>query len=187
MLSKVRIKEHPIHPMLIAFPVAMYVATAVSLIVFAVTKDAFWFRAGYWTNLAGVVMAAVAAVPGLIDLLHVPAKSRARQTGWVHASLNVAALIVFVISVVLLGRSLYDRSAPSFEYVPSLVLSLIGCGITMVAGWFGWKMVQTHHVGVKPSARGVGLGETEDVDDVDELIVPPAAPIPAEAGLPMHH
>jgi hypothetical protein len=99
----------------------------------------------------------------------------------------VAALIVFVISVVLLGRSLYDRNTPSFAYVTPLVLSLIGCTLTVAAGWFGWKMVQTHHVGVKPSARGVGLGEGTDVDDVDELIVPPAAPVPAEAGLPMHH
>jgi uncharacterized membrane protein len=187
MLSKVRIQGHPIHPMLIAFPVAMYVATAVTLIVFAATRDAFWFRAAYWTNLAGVVMAAVAAVPGFIDFLYLPRRSRARSTGIVHAVLNVSALIVFVISVILLGRSLYDRTAPSFAFVAPLVLSLIGCSITVAAGWFGWKMVQTHHVGVKPSARTAGAEPIEGAEDLDDLIVPQAATVATEHGFPMHH
>jgi uncharacterized membrane protein len=183
MLSKVRIQGHPVHPMLIAFPVAMYVATAVALIVFAATKDAFWFRAGYWTNLAGVVMAGVAAVPGLIDLVSLPARTRARRTGYIHAALNVAALALFIVSVVLLGRSLYDRSAPSFAFAAPLVLSLVGCAITVAAGWFGWKMVQTHHVGVKPTARAAGVEPVEDAEDLDEIIAPP----PIAAAYPMHH
>jgi uncharacterized membrane protein len=173
--------------MLIAFPVAMYVATAVALIVFAVTHDAFWFRASYWTNLAGVVMAAVAAVPGAIDLLFLPRRSRARRTGLVHAGLNVSALIVFVITVTLLGRSLYDRSAPSFAFTAPLVLSLIGCGITVAAGWFGWKLVQTHHVGVKPSAHTAGVESIENAEDLDEVIVPQAVAAPTELAFPMHH
>src|SRR3954462_759161 len=96
MYSKAAIAKHPIHPMLIAFPVALYVSTVVALIVHVAVADPFWYRAAFWTNLAGVVMAAVAAVPGLIDLLGLPARSRARATAVRHAAFNVLALAMFV-------------------------------------------------------------------------------------------
>src|SRR4051812_43820225 len=84
MYSKARIAGHPIHPMLIAFPIALYAATVVTLFAFIGTKDYFWYRAATYANIAAVVMAVVAAVPGLIDLLNVPDRSKARATGLRH-------------------------------------------------------------------------------------------------------
>ena len=172
--------------MLIAFPVALYVATAVALIVFAGTSDAFWFRAAFWTNLAGVVMAAAAAIPGFIDLITLPDRSRARSTGYRHAALNVLALGLFVISDVLLGRSWYAGGA--LPYAAPLVLSLIGVAATVGAGWFGWMMVQTHHVGVKPTTRVGPVAPYEEVDDLDELVTPPpqVPTIVRETEIPFH-
>jgi len=187
MFTKARIAEHPIHPMLVAFPVAMYVATAVALIVFGGTHDPFWYRAAFWTNLAGVVMAAVAAVPGLIDLISLPADSKARTTGLQHAGLNVLTLVMFVISGIMLGRSIYGHDGVGVMFGAPLVLSLIGCALTVGAGWLGWKMVQTHHVGVKPTLH-TGRGETyEEIDDLDELVLPPGTYRTTERGTPMHH
>lgn len=157
MYSKARIAGHPIHPMLIAFPVALYVVTVVTLIVSAATDDPFWYRAAMWSNLAAVVMAVVAAIPGLIDLLSLPRHSRARSTGLRHAAFNVLALVLFVISVVLLY--LGWRNAPTFaalDVTAPLVLSILGVCSTLVAGWLGWTLVQTHHVGVQP---GPGVDE----------------------------
>ena len=174
MYTKATIAKHPIHPMLIAFPVALYTATVVALIVHAGTDDPFWYRAAFWVNLAGVVMAAIAAVPGLIDLLSVPAKSRARTTGLRHALFNVLALALFVISDILIGMHWYGNAVGLPDAAP-LVLSIVGLGSTLVAGALGWTMVQTHHVGVKPTERH-GLRLPEDVDDLDELIVEPKTP-----------
>src|SRR5262249_26362635 len=95
MYTKARIAGHPIHPMLVAFPIALYVSTVVALLAHAGTHDPFWYRVALWTNLVGVVMAAVAAIPGLIDLLSIPARSRARATGLRHAGFNVLALVLF--------------------------------------------------------------------------------------------
>ena len=186
MLTKVRIAGHPIHPMLIAFPVALYVATAVALIVFGGTHDPFWYRAAFWANLAAVVMAAVAAIPGLIDFIGLPAKSRARSTGLRHAGLNVAALVLFVISDILIGRSLYDN-AIGIAYAAPLILSIVGVLLTVGAGWFGWKMVQTHHVGVKPTMHAGTVPQSfEQVEDLDEVIVPPLGAYPTGT-VPMTH
>ena len=163
--------------MLIAFPVALYVATTVALIVFAANHDPFWYRAAFWANLAGVVMAALSAIPGAIDLFAaVPGHSKARMTGYKHAAANVIALALFAISVIMLGKNA--------AVTTPLILCIIGCLATVVAGWFGWTMVQTHHVGVKPTARTFA-GTYEEVDDLDELVVPPVAS--GDRGYPMHH
>ncbi len=161
MYSRARIAGHPIHPMLIAFPVALYVVTVVTLIVSAATGDPFWYRAALWANVAGVVMAAVAAVPGLIDLLGLPRHSRARSTGIRHAAFNVLALALFVVSAALLYGQ-YDAAAR--DVTAPLVLSILGVGSTLVAGWLGWTLVQTHHVGIQAgpgveAEAGGGPGE----------------------------
>ena len=181
MYSKARIAGHPIHPMLIAFPIALYVATVVALFVHVGTSDPFWYRAAFWTNLGGVVMAAVAAVPGLIDLLNVPRDTNARTTAWQHAGFNVVALVLFVLSVIVIGRNWYGRQLIEGRYVlddaAPLLLSILGVISTVVAGWFGWTLVQTHHVGVKPSARTATGLPREDVDDLDEIIMPPGVEV----------
>ena len=67
MLSKVRVFGHPLHAMLIAFPVASYVGTFAAVIAYALTDDPFWFRMSLMTNIAGVATAVLAALPGIID------------------------------------------------------------------------------------------------------------------------
>jgi uncharacterized membrane protein len=165
MYSKARVAGHPIHPMLIAFPVAMYAVTVVALIAHVASLDPFWYRAAMFANIAGVVMAGVAAIPGLIDLLSLPRRSSARVTGIKHAAFNVLALSLFAISAVLLYR---NRNVPTYDVTASLVLSSAGMLSTLAAGWLGWTLVQTHHVGVKPSQFGRDI-EPEDVDLGDEI------------------
>jgi uncharacterized membrane protein len=182
MLTKARIAGHPIHPMLIAFPVAFYTATAVALIVFGAIKDPFWFRLAFWTNLAGVVMAAVAAIPGAIDLFTLPNQTRARRTGYIHAAANVVALALFVISVILIWDHWRDGT---LAYAAPLVLSLCGVAVTVGAGALGWTLVQTHHVGVTPTQ----LAMTEDrpadqVADLDAIYPPVSRP---STQVPLRH
>jgi len=153
MYSKAKISGHPIHPALIAFPVALYVGTLVSLIAFqAGVGDAFWFRLACYASLAGVIMAGVAAVPGLIDLLQIPSGSVARRTGVTHALLNVSALALFVTATVLLWRQWSGFPGLPLDARAPLVLALIGCSLTVAAGALGWTLVQTHHIGVDDSA-----------------------------------
>lgn len=154
MKSKARIAGHPIHPMLIAFPVALYTATVVALFVHLATGDAFWFRAAMWSNIAGVVMAVVAAIPGFVDLLSIPSDTRAKSVGLRHAGFNVLALILFLASAIVLYR---NYSAGSFDATAPLVLSILGLLSTVAAGWLGWNLVQTHHIGVIPGRDDVAI------------------------------
>lgn len=156
MLSKARIGKHPLHPMLVALPVTLYLATFASLIGFATTRDPFWLRVALWSNLVGVASAGLAAIPGAVDLLAVvPSRSAARRTGTLHAIANVAALVLFTVNLFLLSSARGEGVAPNL----TAVLLLTGSGVlfTAAAGFLGWELVQRHHIGVldQPAARAV--------------------------------
>ncbi|GMO11664.1 hypothetical protein TM233_04090 [Bradyrhizobium sp. TM233] len=55
------IGDHPLHPMLIPFPVACLVGAPLADLAFLGTGDSFWARAAMWLIGAGIVMALVAA------------------------------------------------------------------------------------------------------------------------------
>ena len=79
--STVQIAGHPLHPMLVPFPIAFLVGTLVSDIVYRATADEFWATASYWLLVAALVMAALAALAGLTDFLSEP-RIRAISGAW---------------------------------------------------------------------------------------------------------
>jgi uncharacterized membrane protein len=176
MYSKVKVAGHPIHVMLIPFPIALYTITLLAFIVAAAGGGDFWFRVGTYANIAGVVMAGLAALPGFIDWTGTPSHSAARATGLTHMLLNVAALVLFLINAIMQGSRL---SAGTHTYDAAIVLPAVGLLCTIGAGWFGWKMVQTHHVGVQLTP------EQERLEPTPER--PRPTPVPRTTGpLPTH-
>src|SRR5213083_524164 len=117
MYSKARIAGHPIHPMVIAFPVAMFSATVVALLAYIGTRDTFYYRAAMVASAAGVTMGLLAAVPGAIDLFSLPVGSRARATGLKHASFAVLTVGIFAVVAALLYRSWTTRSMTDGAFV----------------------------------------------------------------------
>lgn len=93
--SKASIEGHPIHPMLVGFPIALYTSGLGSLAVYAALHDLFWYRAAMTLWFGGVAMAVLAAIFGIIDLfIGIPREERAtRKTGVKHFSLNVLTTI----------------------------------------------------------------------------------------------
>jgi uncharacterized membrane protein len=89
--STASIAGHPIHPMLVPFPIAFFVGAFVTDLVFWRTGVAFWSAASFWLLSAGLVMAALAAVVGLIDVLSDP---RIRMLAWWHVGGNVLAVLI---------------------------------------------------------------------------------------------
>lgn len=145
MYSKVKIAGHPLHPMLIAFPVAFYTAALVLYIVFSSKGDPFYFKVAVLANAAGVIMAAVAAIPGFIDWLFIPGGTTAKKTGITHMICNVVALLAYGINLII-QLPKYNNTAPDLG--PAILLSALGFVLTLAAGFLGWTLVQTHHVGV---------------------------------------
>lgn len=151
MYTKAKLFGHPIHPMLIAFPVAFYTSTLVLFIVYAATRDVFWCRVATVANWAGVVMGATAAVPGFIDwATGIPRGTEAKNTGLQHMALNASALVLFLINAIIYANR-WNHLLPNAN--AGIVLSLLGIGLTLPAGFLGWKLVQDHHVGIHLTAE----------------------------------
>jgi uncharacterized membrane protein len=140
--STASIAGHPIHPMLIPFPIAFFVATFVCDLVYWQTKSEAWAGATLWLLGAGLVMAAIAAVMGLTDVLG-DTQIRNLTDAWLHAGGNVIAVVIELYN----WYSRYQDGSAAI--IPTgLVLSLIVVLILLFTGWKGWEMVYRHRVGV---------------------------------------
>lgn len=146
MYSKAKIFGHPIHPMLVGFPVAFYTTTLVAFIAYAMNHNLFWFRVGVTANAAGVGTALLAAVPGLIDwAMGIPSGTIAKRVGRYHMVLNVSALLLFSLNLFFQAG---NWNFPPASVADAIVLSVAGMVLTLTAGYLGWTMVQTFHVGI---------------------------------------
>lgn len=147
MYSKVKVLGHPIHPMLIPYPISLYTLTLLGFILYQYLDDPFWFRFGYAANIGAIIMAVIAAIPGFIDWLGgIPSNTRAKRDGAIHMLLNVTVLVVFAINA-WINSGQWNLARPDPRW--AITLSAIGLVLTVFAGFFGWKLVQTHHVGVQ--------------------------------------
>lgn len=144
MRSAARIGTHPIHPMLVGFPIACWTLSVVADLWAAYTDQLHDYA--YYLAAAGCVTALLAALPGLVDLLGaIPAGHPARRIGWRHGVLNVLALALFAVSVAA-------RPEPGYTNYLAYGTSLAGLAVLMVSGWLGGTLVYDHRVGVPDAA-----------------------------------
>jgi uncharacterized membrane protein len=163
MYSKIKIAGHPLHVMLVGFPVAFYTAAFVSFACYHTNQNPFWFKMAVTANIAGVVMALVAAIPGFVDWLNIPSTKRAKRVGVVHMLCNVTALLLFAINAYVQYQK-WDDIQPNES--PAILLTGLGFVLTLVAGYLGWALVQSHHVGVLLTDEQKRM---EPLDGVKEL------------------
>ncbi|MFB3813826.1 MAG: DUF2231 domain-containing protein [Terriglobales bacterium] len=159
MRARAHLKSHPIHPMLVAFPIGLWVAGfAFEAAGAALNSQPLW-TAGWYAILAGSIGAALAAIFGAIDLFTVvPPHSSGRKRGYVHALLNVCALVLFVASLVARG------SADARPNGLSLLLAGIGVVVVAVSGWLGATLVYRNQIGVDHRYAGAGKWHERQLD-----------------------
>ena len=146
MASPASIGGHPVHPMIIPFPIALWVFSFVADVIHLWRGNPVWKDyIAFYALLAGIIAAVAAAVPGLIDWLSIKDKAVVKIANW-HARLNVIALLVFAVSFYL--RTASGSSLVSGSYTIPLVLSLLGVVLITISGWLGGEMVFKHGVAV---------------------------------------
>lgn len=140
--SKVAIAGHPVHAMLVAFPIALAACTLGADAFYAWTGDTFWARAGLWASGMAFLIGLLAGLSGTVELLFAPG-IRARSASWTH----------FVIAVMLLAILGSNWGLRMQGYVQAvlpwgLLLSLLALAFTGFTGWHGGKLVFHYQVGV---------------------------------------
>src|SRR5215467_7817148 len=153
MSSPASIAKHPIHPMLVSFPIGLWIFSLASDIIYrARWGPAVWSDVAFYTLAGGIIGALLAAVPGLIDLIS--ATGRAKAIGIYHMCINLIAVVLFAIDF-WLRTSLPPRDPAPF------VLSVIGVVLVLISGWLGGSMVFVHGMALEPRPHPGGERETE--------------------------
>ncbi len=143
ILSRAAIAGHPVHPMLIHFPVAALIALVGADAAYLYTGDPFWARAGVWLAGVGALGGWVASVAGLVDLLTV---SRIRRliTAWGHA-----LVAVMMLSLATFNWQLRVGDDPGLYVMPwGLGMTLATAGFISLASYLGGRLVYEKAVGV---------------------------------------
>ena len=142
-----RIFGHPIHPILIVFPLGLFATAALFDIIKAVTGNPGLSIAAYYMIATGIIAGLLAAIFGLVDWTGIPADTKARSIGVRHGLGNVVVVLLFAISWWLRKP---DPAAPTGG---ALTASYLGVLIGLVTGWLGGELVFRHGVGVEASPR----------------------------------
>ena len=150
--STASIAGHPIHPMLIPFPVAFLVSAFATDVVFWSSGDAGWATASIWFLGAGVIMALVAALFGFTDFFG-DARIRSLGDAWQHMIGNLIAVVLALINWYIRYRS--GAAVGVFPY--GIWISLATVLLLLFNGWKGWEMVYRHHVGISDSPRNTRI------------------------------
>ncbi len=141
MASPANVAEHPIHPMLIVFPIGLWIFSFVcDLIYYFGAGNTLWNDVAYRAMAGGIIGALLAAVPGFIDYLSLSGRTRSIAT--IHMGLNLLLVVLFAVNLYVRSQGVAVESAPIF-------LSLIGVIILGISGWLGGALVYVHATAVE--------------------------------------
>lgn len=162
MRSRAHIKTHPLHPILVAFPITLLTGTLVFDILGVANEDPDHHRTACHLLIGGVAMAVVAAIPGLIDYIYtVPPESSAKNRASTHAFLNVCMLALFATALV------YRLVNINPEPMVYLLLEAGGFISLLIAGWLGGTLVHRNQIGVDHRYAFAGKWREVYVKDMD--------------------
>ena len=147
MESRAKLLGHPIHQMLIVFPLGLLGMAVVFDIVAIVRAQGYWSEIALWMTVAGIATGLLAAPFGLIDWLAIPSGTRAKRIGALHGGGNVVVLMLFA------GSAFLRWTAPQTPPTPALMLSSAGLFLALITGWLGGELVDRLGIGVDEGAH----------------------------------
>jgi uncharacterized membrane protein len=148
MESRVKLFGHPIHPMLVVFPLGLLATAVIFDILFLSTANPAFPTVSLYMIAAGVIGGLLAAIFGFIDWLALPNNSRAKSIGGWHGIGNFVIVMFFAISWLL--------RQDNANFVPdslALILSFAGVGLALITAWIGGELVYRLGVAVDPDAN----------------------------------
>ncbi|RZL03444.1 MAG: DUF2231 domain-containing protein [Rubrivivax sp.] len=147
MESKAKFLGHPIHQMLIVFPLGLLGASVLFDLAYRLLHVPVLAEVAYWTMAGGLIGGVAAAPFGLIDWMAIPQGTRAKAIGALHGGANVLVLLLF------LGSWVLRQEAEDHASTAATALSIGGLALSMVSAWLGGELVSRLGVGVSTKAH----------------------------------
>jgi uncharacterized membrane protein len=141
MSSPASVARHPIHPMLVVFPIGLWIFSfACDLIYYFGSGATLWNDVSYMAMAGGIIGALIAAVPGFIDFLAL--SGRPRTVAAAHMTINLCLVVLFAINLLARTGGVAVDSYP-------IVLSIAGVIGLAISGWLGGQLVYVHSIAVE--------------------------------------
>lgn len=166
MEAKARLLGHPIHQMLIVFPLGLLAMGVIFDLIFFATDEGMFAAVAYWMMVAGIVGGLLAAPFGFIDWLSIPAGTRAKRIGALHGGGNLIVTLLFILSVWLRGD---DQAVPPNG---AYACSFVAAGLALFTAWLGGELVDRLGVGVHDGAHVDAPSSLRGADRVPVQRVP---------------
>lgn len=146
MESRAKLLGHPVHQMLIVFPLGLLATAVLFDLAWLMLDRSDLTLVSWWLMVAGVAGGLVAAPFGTIDWLAIPHGTRARRVGALHGAGNVLVVLMFAASAWLRGRGTLEPGPGA------LALSFGGAALALATAWLGGELVSRLGVGVSDGA-----------------------------------
>lgn len=150
MQGKATVLGHPIHPMLVSFPIGLFGGVLVSDVISIWGDKTFWPELSLWLIAFGVVAALLAAVFGFTDYLTAPMPPATKRIATTHMVLNLVVVAFYIAAFAVR----YSAPVSPLGYV----LTYVALGVLVASGWYGGHLVYVDLLGTKPVPPG-GLVE----------------------------
>ena len=158
MKSRVHLKSHPLHPILVSFPIAFFTGTLLFDVAGLLLKRNDFHTTAIYLEIAGVGFALLAAVPGIIDYFFiVPPKSSAKNRALKHGFINIIMVIIFGLAFLL-------RKNGVVSLFTVIALETIGVIFLGIAGWLGGTLVYRNQIGGDIRYAHAGKWKDEYID-----------------------
>jgi uncharacterized membrane protein len=168
MESKAKLLGHPLHQMLIVFPLGLLGTSVIFDLLYWFTNGQTWSEVSFWMIASGIIGGLIAAPWGTIDWFAIPQGTRAKRVGLLHGVTNLIVVGLFALSLWIRSGNSAGAHAPDGM---ALILSLAGFTLSLGAAWLGGELVDRLAIGVDdgahwnaPSALS-GRPASEKVDD----------------------
>lgn len=144
-LLKGRLFGHPVHPMLVHFPTALFSAGFLFDAAGILLEDPMLFPASLYTILLGLFFGLSAGLFGMIDYAKLTGKPGVfRKASW-HAGIQVSVLLIFGAVAGIKLQEYPEITAPSLLLV--MVEGVI-LGLMLFGNYLGGDLVFTHRIGI---------------------------------------
>jgi uncharacterized membrane protein len=145
MRARASFAKHPFHPMLVAIPIGLFIASFASEAISLWHGSELWRDLTFYNLIGGLIGAVVAAIPGFVDYVSLE-DEKVLPLAHRHFGVNVALLSVYSVNLWVRtqsGKAIIGNSV----WIP-LLLSVLGMSLLGISGWLGGEMVYAHGVAV---------------------------------------
>ena len=160
MESGISFFGHPVHAMLVVFPLGLFFTSFLFDLLFVWRKDHFWCRGAFWMILVGEAGALAAVLTGYLDYVSIPMPPHARDIATKHLILGLALVALYGLQLWVRRRHAGGSLTAKPHSPAFLLLAFLSVNSVAVQGWLGGEVSHTHGVGVvaerrRPDARPV--------------------------------